>query len=547
MSQLQNLPAWKALTAHFDAVKDLHMRDLFAEDPGRFEKFSLTAGDMLLDYSKNRVTEETIELLVELAREAGVEDWRDRMFRGEAINFTEQRAALHVALRNRVNRPIVVDGEDVMPEVNRVLHQMREFSDAVRDGDWRGYSGKPIHDVVNLGVGGSDLGPQMVCEALTPYGRNGPRMHFVSNVAPSHIAETLRLLDPETTLFIVSSKSFKTEETMANARTAKSWFLMHAPGAEGIARHFVAVSTNREAVKAFGIDPANMFEFWDWVGGRYSLWSSIGLSLAVYIGMDHFEQLLKGAFMMDEHFRTAPLGKNMPVIMALMGVWYINFFGAQSHAIYPYGHYLRRLPQYLQQADMESNGKSVNRDGERVGFDTGPVLWGGAGTNGQHAYFQLVHQGTRMVPCDFIGAGNSQNPIDNHHEMLLANMFAQAKAFMMGRSEADAREEMEEQGLAPEEIERLLPHKVCEGNNPSNTIMYRRMTPRALGALLALYEHKIFTQGVIWGLDSFDQWGVELGKKLARDILPRVEGDVPVEEFDASTNGLINYTQSLFE
>ena len=547
MSQLQDLPVWKDLVAHFEQVKNLHMRDLFAEDPDRFDKFSLTVGDMLLDYSKNRITEETMPLLVRLAQEAGVEEWRDRMFRGEVVNFTEQRAALHVALRNRVNRPIEVDGEDVMPEVNRVLRHMREFSDAVRDGEWRGYSGKPIRDVVNLGVGGSDLGPQMACEALTPYGRNGPRMHFVSNVAPSHIAETLRLLDPETTLFIVSSKSFKTEETMANARTAKSWFLMHAPGAEGIARHFVAVSTNREAVKAFGIDPANMFEFWDWVGGRYSLWSSIGLSLAVYIGMDHFEQLLKGAFMMDEHFRTAPLERNMPVIMALMGVWYINFFGAQSHAIYPYGHYLRRLPQYLQQADMESNGKSVNRDGERVGFDTGPVLWGGAGTNGQHAYFQLVHQGTRMVPCDFIGAGNSQNPIDNHHEMLLANMFAQAKAFMMGRSEADAREEMEEQGLAPEEIERLLPHKICEGNNPSNTIMYRRMTPRALGALLALYEHKIFTQGVIWGLDSFDQWGVELGKKLAREILPRVEGDVPVDEFDASTNGLINYTQSLFE
>ncbi len=547
MSELRELPAWKALQAHYEEIRDRHMRDMFREDPQRFQRFSLTVGDMLLDYSKNRVDETTMRLLMDLARQAGLDDGRQRMFAGAPINFTENRAALHVALRNRVNRPILVDGEDVMPRVNRVLHQMRVFSDQVRDGEWRGYSGKPIRDVVNLGVGGSDLGPQMVCEALTPYGRNGPRMHFVSNVAPSHIAETLRLLNPETTLFIVSSKSFATEETMANARTARSWFLMHAPGARSIKSHFVAVSTNREAVKAFGIDPANMFEFWDWVGGRYSLWSAIGLAIALYIGMDHFEQLLKGAHAMDEHFRNAPLEENMPVIMAMLGIWYGNFFGAQSHAVYPYGHYLRRLPQYLQQADMESNGKSVDRNGERVDYATGPVLWGGAGTNGQHAYFQLIHQGTHLVPCDFLGAANSQNPVDNHHEMLLANLFAQAKAFMMGRSEAEARAEMEAQGMDAAAIERLLPYKVCAGNNPSNVILYRRLTPRSLGSLIALYEHKIFSQGYVWGLDSFDQWGVELGKRLAGEILPRIEGDTPVDEFDASTNGLINFCKGLFE
>lgn len=544
---LTQLPAWQALQRHFREIAPRHMRDMFAEDPERFSRYSLKVGDILLDYSKNRIDDTTMKLLMQLAHETDVEGWRERMFSGDKINFTEQRSVLHVALRNRGNRPIYVDGEDVMPEVNAELGHMRRFTEQVRSGEWRGHTGRPIKDVVNLGVGGSDLGPLMVCEALKPFGLNAPRMHFVSNVAPSHIAEVLREVDPETTLFIVSSKSFTTQETMINARTARSWFLMHGGGIEGIRQHFVAVSTSTDKVVEFGISPDNMFRFWDWVGGRYSLWSSIGLSIALYIGMDRFEDLLAGAYLMDEHFRTAPLERNMPVIMAMLGVWYNNFFGAQSHAVFPYGNYLRRLPMYLQQADMESNGKTVDRAGQRVDYSTGHILWGGPGTNVQHSFFQLIHQGSHIIPGDFIGAANSHSPIDHHHEMLLANMFAQSQAFMQGRSETEVRQEMEAQGVPEEEVERLLPHKICEGNKPSNTILYRRLTPKALGSLLALYEHKIFVQGIIWGLDSYDQWGVELGKKLANDILPTITNCCDVEQFDSSTNGLINHVKQLFE
>ncbi|MEJ2379750.1 MAG: glucose-6-phosphate isomerase [Gammaproteobacteria bacterium] len=541
MSQLTNSPAWNALRQHFDDACRLHMRDLFERDPRRFERFSLQVGEILLDYSKNRITEDTRALLLDLAREREVEAWRERMFNGDKINVTEDRAVLHVALRNRGERPIRVDGEDVMPAVRSVLAHMREFSEQVRSGEWRGYTGKAITDVVNIGIGGSDLGPVMVCEALKPYGRPDLRAHFVSNVDGTHILETLKGLSPETTLFLVASKTFTTQETLTNAHTARDWFLAEAGDEAHIAKHFAALSTNAEAVKAFGIDERHMFEFWDWVGGRYSLWSAIGLSIALYIGMDRFEELLSGAYAMDEHFRTAALDANMPVLMALLGVWYDNFFHAQTHAILPYDQYMHRFPAYFQQGDMESNGKSVDRDGHRVDYNTGPVIWGEPGTNGQHAFYQLIHQGTRLIPADFIAPMESQNPIGKHHKLLLANFFAQTEALMKGKTADEARAELQQQGLSGEALQRLLPHKCFEGNRPTNSILVTKLTPRTLGSLIALYEHKIFVQGIIWNINSFDQWGVELGKQLAKGIEPELERGAAVSGHDASTNGLINH------
>ncbi|HSH30839.1 MAG TPA: glucose-6-phosphate isomerase, partial [Thiohalobacter sp.] len=538
-------PAWQALSAHYEAMRDFQMREAFEADPQRFERFSLRLGEILLDYSKNRITEQTLKLLLDLAHERDLRGWIERMFTGERINFTENRAVLHVALRNRSNRPIEVDGEDVMPAVNAVLARMRAFTEAVRGGDWRGHTGEPIRDVVNIGIGGSDLGPLMVTEALKPWSREGPQLHFVSNVDGSHIAETLRPLRPETTLFVIASKTFTTQETLTNAGTARAWLLEQLGEEAAVAKHFVAVSTNAEKVHEFGIDTAHMFEFWDWVGGRYSLWSAIGLPIALAIGMQRFEQLLEGAHAMDEHFRTAPPEANLPVILGLLGIWYINFFGAETHALLPYDQYLHRFPAYFQQGDMESNGKRVNRDAEPVDHATGPVIWGEPGTNGQHAFYQLIHQGTRLIPADFLAAAEPANPLGPHHRILLSNFFAQTEALMRGRSEAEARAALEAQGLSGEALERLLPHRVFPGNRPTNSLLYRRLDPRTLGSLIALYEHKIFVQGVVWNINSFDQWGVELGKQLAGSILPELEGPEPVAAHDASTNGLINYYKQL--
>ncbi len=541
MSALTEGAAWRALQAHHAQMRDRHMRDLFAEDPGRFDRFSVGFEDILLDYSKNRVTEETMSLLLDLAGEAGVTTWRDRLFSGEKINFTEDRAVLHVALRNRSGRPILVDGEDVMPGVEAVLEHMREFSESVRSGEWRGYTDRPIRDVVNIGIGGSDLGPVMVTEALRPYSHERLRLHFVSNIDASQLVETLRDLDPETTLFIVASKTFTTQETLTNAFSARQWFLTRAGDEAAIARHFVAVSTNRERVEAFGIDAANMFGFWDWVGGRYSLWGAIGLPIVLAIGMDRFEELLAGGHAMDEHFRSAPLRENLPVILALLGIWYIDFFGAETHALLPYDQYMHRFPAYFQQADMESNGKRIDRNGQPVDYDTGPVIWGEPGTNGQHAFYQLIHQGTRLVPADFLAPIESHNPLNHHHEILLSNCFAQTEALMKGKTAAEARAELEQDGLDTARIEALLPHKVFPGNRPTNTILFRKLTPRTLGSLIALYEHKIFVQGIVWNINSFDQWGVELGKQLAQRIQPELLDERPVDAHDASTNGLINH------
>ncbi|MGB8720281.1 MAG: glucose-6-phosphate isomerase, partial [Desulfobacterales bacterium] len=497
--------------------------------------------DILLDYSKNRVCAETIDLLVDLARSVGLEQKIGEMFDGRAINFTENRAVLHTALRNRAGTPVRLDGEDVMPAVRAVLERMRAFSTAVRSGAWKGFSGACITDVVNIGIGGSDLGPLMVCEALGAYRHPELRLHFVSNVDGTHIAETLRRLRPETTLFIVASKSFTTQETLTNATTARSWFLDAVADETAIARHFVAVSTNGPKVAAFGIDTANMFVVWDWVGGRYSLWSAIGLPIAVAVGMERFEELLAGAHAMDRHFRTAPPAANMPVILGLLGVWYVNFLGAASHVVAPYDQYLHRLPAYLQQLEMESNGKSVSGDGAPVGCATAPVIWGEPGTNGQHAFFQLLHQGTQLIPADFIVPVESHNPVGDHHRLLLANCLAQTEALMRGKTRAEARVELIAAGLSGEALEALLPHKVFPGNRPSNTLMVPRITPRTLGALIALYEHKVFVQGVVWGINSFDQWGVELGKQLARTIQAELAAPGPASGHDASTNGLINH------
>ena len=541
MSALTASPAWKALQSHYGQIKDVHMRDLFAGDSGRFDRFSLSFEELFLDYSKNRVTAETLSLLVKLAEEADLPLWRERMFNGDKINFTEGRAVLHTALRNRSQRPVMVDGVDVMPDVRAVLEHMGCFSDSVRSGEWHGYSGEVIRDIVNIGIGGSDLGPVMVSEALRPYAHDRLHVHFVSNVDATQLVETLRHLNPETTLFIVASKTFTTQETLTNAHSARRWFLEKAGDEKAIARHFVAVSTNQAEVERFGIDAANMFGFWDWVGGRYSLWGAIGLPIMLSIGRERFSELLDGAHAMDEHFRNAPLAENMPVILALLGVWYINFFAAETHAILPYDQYLHRFPAYFQQGDMESNGKRVRRTGDLVDYDTGPVIWGEPGTNGQHAFYQLIHQGSRLVPADFLAPLQSQNPLGHHHEILLSNCFAQTEALMKGKTEAEARDELTLAGLAGDDLEALLPHKLFPGNRPTNTLLFRKLTPHTLGALIALYEQKIFVQGVIWGINSFDQWGVELGKQLAQAIQPELLNDAPVSAHDVSTNGLINY------
>ena len=544
MAVLTQSPAWQALQSHHEKLRHVHMRELFADDPQRYARFSCTFNDVLLDYSKNIATAETMALLMDLARQADIRGWTEKMFRGDPINVTEDRAVLHVALRNRDNHPVYAGGADVMPKVNAVLAQMREFSERVRSGAWRGYSDKPLTDVVNIGIGGSDLGPVMVTEALKPYGRDGLRPHFVSNVDGTHIAETLRTLDPATTLFIIASKTFTTQETLTNAHTARAWFLEHAQDEAAIAQHFVALSTNAKAVAEFGIDTANMFEFWDWVGGRYSLWSTIGLSIVLSIGMDNFEELLSGAHEMDKHFRDAPLEQNLPVILALLGVWYNDFFGAETHAILPYDQYMHRFPAYFQQGDMESNGKRVTRDGAAVDYATGPVIWGEPGTNGQHAFYQLIHQGTRLIPCDFLAPIDSHNPIGDHHRILLSNFFAQTEALMRGKTSEEVRAELGAAGMGTDEIAQLLPHKVFPGNRPTNSILFQQLDPRTLGTLIALYEHKIFVQGIIWQINSFDQWGVELGKQLAKAILPELVDEHLISAHDASTNGLINYYKS---
>lgn len=543
MSTRTESPAWKALEAHQREIAPLHMRDLFSADPRRFEKFSIVWKDLLLDFSKNRITGTTLSLLFDLARAADIKSWTLKMFHGVKINTTEHRAVLHIALRNRSNRPIIVDGKDVMPEVNKVLAHMREFTESVRSGAWRGYTGLPITDVVNIGIGGSDLGPVMVTEALKPYGHPRLAMHFVSNVDGTHIAETVKRLNPETTLFIIASKTFTTQETILNAESAKKWFLDRANNPAAVAKHFVAVSTNARAVAAFGINTKNMFEFWDWVGGRYSLWSAIGLSIALFIGMSGFEELLSGAHEMDEHFLSTPYEQNIPVILALLGIWYNNFFGCESHAVIPYDQYLHRFAAYLQQGDMESNGKGVGRDGVAVDYSTGGIIWGEPGTNGQHAFFQLIHQGTKLIPVDFIAPAQTHNPIGDHHTVLLSNFFAQTEALMKGKTEAEARRELKAGSMTDAEIEQLLPHKVFPGNRPTNSILVKKLTPATLGALIAMYEHKIFVQGVIWNVNSFDQWGVELGKQLAKAILPELKGGGAVTTHDASTNGLMNFTK----
>jgi len=548
MSQLTHTPAWKALQQHRVSLRDFSLRRAFAEDALRFSRYSLKIDDLLLDYSKNLVDDEALRLLLNLARQAQVEDWRDRMFAGEKINFTENRAVLHTALRAAIDpahAPVRVENIDVLTGIRHTLEKMRLFVNSVRNGVWRGYSGKPITDVVNIGIGGSYLGPLMVCQALQPYSSEKLRAHFVSNVDGADMATCLAGLDPETTLFIVASKTFTTQETLLNASSARDWLVQHAGDASQVAKHFVALSTNARAVAAFGIDPNNMFEFSDWVGGRYSLWSAIGLSIALYVGMEHFEELLRGADDMDRHFCTAPLAQNMPVILALLGVWYRNFHDAATHAILPYDQSLEYFTAYFQQADMESNGKYVDRQGHAVDYATGPVLWGGTGTNGQHAYYQLIHQGTQMIPADFIAPANSQYPLGEHHATLLSNYFAQTEALMKGKNADEARAELEAAGMSTEQITVLLPHKVFAGNKPTNSVMFERLKPRTLGRLIALYEHKIFVQGVIWNVNSFDQWGVELGKQLASNILPELRDAQPVVTHDASTNGLINHYKSL--
>ncbi|EPJ3449176.1 glucose-6-phosphate isomerase [Escherichia coli] len=532
--------AWQALQKHFDEMKDVTIADLFAKDGDRFSKFSATFDDqMLVDYSKNRITEETLAKLQDLAKECDLAGAIKSMFSGEKINRTENRAVLHVALRNRSNTPILVDGKDVMPEVNAVLEKMKTFSEAIISGEWKGYTGKAITDVVNIGLGGSDLGPYMVTEALRPY-KNHLNMHFVSNVDGTHIAEVLKKVNPETTLFLVASKTFTTQETMTNAHSARDWFLKAAGDEKHVAKHFAALSTNAKAVGEFGIDTANMFEFWDWVGGRYSLWSAIGLSIVLSIGFDNFVELLSGAHAMDKHFSTTPAEKNLPVLLALIGIWYNNFFGAETEAILPYDQYMHRFAAYFQQGNMESNGKYVDRNGNVVDYQTGPIIWGEPGTNGQHAFYQLIHQGTKMVPCDFIAPAITHNPLSDHHQKLLSNFFAQTEALAFGKSREVVEQEYRDQGKDPATLDYVVPFKVFEGNRPTNSILLREITPFSLGALIALYEHKIFTQGVILNIFTFDQWGVELGKQLANRILPELKDDKEISSHDSSTNGLIN-------
>ena len=532
--------AWTSLEAHYQEMKAVQMKSLFKESPDRFEKFSLQREEVLIDYSKNRITEQTLSLLLDLAKECQLEDSIQQMFSGEKINETENRAVLHIALRNLSDRTIEVEGENVMPKVQGVLQQMKNFSDQILSESWKGYTGKPIKNIVNIGIGGSDLGPVMVTEALKPYWKEGMRVFFVSNVDGTHMAETLKQVDPEETLFMIASKTFTTQETMTNAFTARNWFLESARDEAQVAKHFVALSTNLEGVKSFGIAPENMFEFWSWVGGRYSLTSAIGLSIACTIGYDHFEALLGGFHAMDEHFRTAPLEANAPALLALIGIWYNNFFGIETEAILPYDQYLHRFAAYFQQGNMESNGKYVDRNGDKVGYQTGPIVWGEPGTNGQHAFYQLIHQGTKLIPCDFIAPAISHNPIGDHHIKLLSNFFAQTEALMNGKTSEEAKAELAASGMEAAAIEKLLPFKVFTGNRPTNSILVKQIDPRTLGMLIALYEHKIFAQGAIWNIFSFDQFGVELGKQLAKKILPELESDASVISHDSSTNGLIN-------
>ena len=547
MSTINKSSSWKALNSHFEEIKSIHMRDLFSNDNDRFNKYHIQYEDFLVDFSKNRITDETLNLLLSLAKEAKLEDWRDRLFSGDKINFTENRSALHIALRNRSNNPILLDGKDIMPNVNKVLSQMKSFSNDVRSGKAKGYTGKKIKSVVNIGIGGSDLGPAMICEALKSYGTKDITPYFVSNIDGADIAQTLEVCDPETTLFIVASKTFTTQETMTNAYSARAWLLKHLKDQESIKNHFVAISTNEAAVEKFGINKDNMFEFWDWVGGRYSLWSAIGLSIAIYIGMENFEQLLNGAHDIDNHFKDAPLRENIPVMLALLGVWYINFFQLNTHAVLPYDQGLSLFPSYLQQADMESNGKFIDRNGEKIQYHSGPILWGESGTNGQHAFYQLIHQGTEVVPSDFIMPIHSHYSIGNngneHHKILIANFIAQTQSLMMGKTDAEARAELKNQSLDEDTIKTLTPHKTFEGNRPSTSILFDKLTPKSLGRIIAIYEHKIFTQGVIWNINSFDQWGVEYGKQIAKLVLPKLIEPNETSGFDSSTNNLINYTK----
>ena len=531
--------AWKKLQTHFVEIKEAQLRDLFEQNQNRFQDFHVKFDDFLFDYSKNRMTEETKDLLIQLAEECDLKSAINSMFSGKNINQTEDRAVLHTALRNFGDEPILVDGKDVLPEVEKVRNQMKLFTAKVISGAWKGFSGQPITDVVNIGIGGSDLGPVMVVEALKHY-KSRLNVHFVSNIDGTHISETLKDLNPETTLFIIASKTFTTQETMTNAQTAKNWFLNSEAKETDVAKHFVALSTNEEGVTAFGIDKANMFEFWDWVGGRYSLWSAIGLSISLAVGYENFENLLKGAYKTDVHFKEADFNENIPVLMGLIGIWYNNFFGAESYAILPYEQYLHRFSAYLQQGDMESNGKSVDRNGAKVDYQTGPIIWGEPGTNGQHAFYQLIHQGTKMIPADFLGAAESHNPTGDHHVKLMANFFAQTEALAFGKTEAQVREELNKEGKSPDQIDFLTPYKVFEGNHPTNSFLYQKLTPEVLGSLIAMYEHKIFVQGVIWNIFSFDQWGVELGKQLAKKVLNELNSTEEVKSHDSSTNGLMN-------
>ncbi len=538
--------SWEKLTAHFNQISSVHLKDLFLQDPGRADRYSIRFQDIFLDYSKNMITDETMNLLRSLAEEVDLKDAIEKMFTGEKINETENRAVLHIALRNRTSRAVLSDNQDVMPDVNAVLEQMKQFSEQVRSGNWKGYTGKPLTDIVNIGIGGSDLGPVMVTEALKFYADDKKlSVHFVSNIDGTHIAETLKKIDPETTLFIIASKTFTTQETITNAETAKKWFLEKSRDEASIAKHFVAISTNSEKVIKFGIDPANMFRFWDFVGGRYSLWSAIGLSIACYAGYENFVKLLTGAHHMDNHFRNEPFRQNIPVILALIGIWYNNFFKAATEAVLPYDQYLHRLPAYLQQGNMESNGKNVDRQGREISYQTGPIIWGEPGTNGQHAFYQLIHQGTKLIPADFLAPALPLNNLPDHHHMLLSNFFAQTEALMNGKSETEVRKELQAGGLAEDEISRITPYKIFKGNRPTNSILYKKLTPEILGSLIAMYEHKIFVQGIIWNVFSFDQWGVELGKQLANRILPELENDKQINSHDPSTNHLINMYKSM--
>jgi len=532
--------AWKELENHYKEIKKISLRELFLKDKNRFEKFSIWfKNELLLDYSKNIITEKTLDLLVALAEECKLKDAIESYFKGELINETENRAVLHTALRNFSEKPVMVKGKDVMPEIRNVLAKMEKFCKKILNKEWIGYTGVPIDTIVNIGIGGSDLGPRMVTRALSPYAQ-GIDVYFVSNIDGTNISEVLKKVNPESTMFFISSKSFTTQETMENAKSARNWFLAHAREEKHIKKHFIAISTNKKAVEEFGIDSENMFVFWDFVGGRYSLWSAIGLSIACYIGYENFENLLYGAYEMDMHFRNTPFSKNIPVILALLGIWYNNFFNAQSYAILPYDEYLSKLPAYLQQADMESNGKSVDRAGKRVEWQTGPIIFGQPGTNGQHAFYQLIHQGTKLIPCDFLAEAITHNPRGSHHQILMANFFAQTEALMSGKTEEEVINEMKNSGKSEEEIRKLLPYRVFDGSKPTNTILFKKLTPRMLGRIIAMYEHKIFTQGVIWNIFSFDQWGVELGKQLARKILKELESENKVTSHDSSTNGLIN-------